>query len=89
MDPTVESVMEVANDMMWITLLLSLPILITALVVGVVISLIQTVTSVQEMTLTFVPKLIAVMAVIAFAMPWTLRTIIEYTNTLFRSMSTY
>lgn len=82
MAPTVAQVVDIANEMLWITFLLSMPVLLTALVVGVGISLVQTVTSVQEMTLTFVPKLAAVLGVMALTLPWMITTTIEYTMRL-------
>ena len=89
MVPELQDVIDVVNQMLWICLLMAMPTLITALVVGVAISLVQTVTSVQEMTLTFVPKLFAVVLVVALAMPWLLATIIEYTEETFRMFSTF
>ena len=62
---------------------LSLPILGVALIVGVAISLLQAVTQVQEMTLTFVPKIIAVFLCIALASPWLVETMVDYTRQLF------
>jgi len=62
---------------------LSLPILGVALFVGVAISLLQAVTQIQEMTLTFVPKIIAVFLCIALASPWLVETMVDYTRQLF------
>lgn len=87
MAPNVSDVIDIAHRMLWVTVLLSMPVLLTALVVGVFISLIQTVTGVQEMTLTFVPKLIAVMATVAFALPWMNNILLEYTRELWSLMS--
>ena len=78
MVPTVDDVVDIAHRMLWLTVQLSLPTLITALVVGVGISLVQTVTGVQEMTITFVPKLIAVVAVLALSMTWSIQLMLEY-----------
>jgi len=89
MIPELQDIIDIANNMLWVCLLLSMPPLITALVVGVMISLVQTVTSVQEMTLTFVPKLFAVVLVVALAMPWILSVITEYTEEALRMFSTY
>ena len=89
MIPELQDIIDVANNMLWVCLLLSMPTLLTALVVGVAISLVQTVTSVQEMTLTFVPKLFAVVLVVALTMPWILSVITEYTEEALRMFSTY
>lgn len=86
MVPSFETVVEVSLQMMWITCLLSLPTLLAALIVGIAISLIQTLTSVQEMTLTFVPKLIAVLGVLAFTLPWMIQITVEYTVDLWSKM---
>lgn len=87
MNPTVEQVLDIAQQMMFTAVMLSMPVLLTSLVVGVLISLVQTVTSVQEMTITFVPKLVAVMAVTLMAMPWMIQVVVEYTTKLWASMS--
>ncbi|MFZ4437743.1 MAG: flagellar biosynthesis protein FliQ [Syntrophales bacterium] len=65
-----------------VTLLISAPVLIVGLVVGVVISLIQAVTQIQEMTLVFVPKIVAVMVVLIAALPWMINIMISYTHNL-------
>jgi flagellar biosynthetic protein FliQ len=64
-------------------LLLAGPILITALVVGLVVSIIQATTSIQEQTLTFVPKIAAIMIVLALLAGWMFATLGEYTKNLF------
>ena len=65
-----------------VTLLISAPVLIVGLVVGVVISLIQAVTQIQETTLVFVPKIVAVMVVLIAALPWMINIMISYTHNL-------
>ena len=64
-------------------LMLSMPMLLTALVVGVAISLFQAVTQIQEMTLTFVPKIIAVFLVLVLAASWMVEKMMSYTQELF------
>lgn len=64
-------------------LLISMPMLGVALVVGIAISLFQAVTQIQEMTLTFVPKIIAVFAAIIFAAPWMTERMVSFTQNLF------
>jgi flagellar biosynthetic protein FliQ len=78
--PDLQDIQDVAYQMMWVTLLLSMPTLLTALVVGVFISLIQAITQVQEMTLTFVPKLFLVLLVMAGTMPWMIELMMNYTE---------
>ncbi len=87
MTPSVQDIIEIAHQMLWITFLLSMPVLLTAMIVGLMISLVQTVTGVQEMTITFVPKLMAVLATLAIALPWMNSMLLEYTRNLWSLMS--
>jgi flagellar biosynthetic protein FliQ len=75
-----------AGDALWMILLLSLPPLLASLVVGVVISLLQALTQVQEQTLTFVPKIIATIVVIIISAGWMLATLREFTARVFDTM---
>lgn len=65
-----------------ITLLISLPILATGLVVGLLISIFQATTQINEMTLSFVPKILGVIAVIVFTMPWMLNMLTDYATNI-------
>lgn len=65
-----------------ITLIISLPILLAGLVVGLLVSIFQATTQINEMTLSFVPKILAVIAVIILTMPWMLNMILDYTKML-------
>jgi len=65
------------------TLLLAAPILLTCMVVGLVVTLLQAVTSIRDMTLTIVPKLLAVGAVTLFFSSWMLEVILRFTNEIF------
>ena len=65
------------------------PILLLALVAGVAISIMQTVTSVQEMTLTFVPKILAMFIALLIAFPWMMDRMINYTRELFMNIPNY
>jgi len=78
-----EMILKLAKDTLQVTLMISAPILITSLVVGLLISLFQVVTSLQDMTLSFVPKIIVVFLVFLFAFPWILNTMLAYTTQLF------
>lgn len=71
-------VIELIQRALIIGLMVSAPLLLTALVSGVVVSLFQAVTQVQEQTLTFIPKLLAVALVLILTLPWMLRTLVEY-----------
>jgi flagellar biosynthetic protein FliQ len=69
-----------------VTMLVSAPVLLVGLVVGVLISLVQAVTQIQEITLVFVPKIIAVMVVLVAALPWMINVMISYTHNLIASI---
>ncbi len=76
----------VLEQALWTVAQLSGPLLAAALIVGVVISLLQAVTQVNEMTLSYVPKIIAIALVLIIAGPWMLQTLIAYTAHLFSSL---
>jgi flagellar biosynthetic protein FliQ len=65
-----------------LTLLLSAPVLLVAMMVGLLISLFQAVTQIQEMTLTFVPKIVAVFATLLFLSSWMINKLVDYTHEL-------
>ena len=77
---------ELVKLMMFQAVTLAAPILVTAMVVGLVVSLFQAVTTINEQTLTFVPKVLAIVGVIIVLLPWMLRSIIEFTTTVFEKM---
>lgn len=68
---------------MWVTTLISMPILGISLIVGLIISIFQATTSIQEQTLTFVPKLIAIVLAIVIFGPWMVGTLMEFSKQLF------
>ncbi len=79
---TPDMVVGIAKDAIEMTLYLSLPIMGVALIVGLVVSLFQAVTQMQEITLTFVPKIVAVMFSILFLTPWMLQKMVFYAERL-------
>ncbi len=79
-------VTDLARSAIMIALLVSAPMLLVALAVGLVISILQTVTQIQEQTLAFVPKLLAVAATFLVALPWVLQLLVRYTTELFRGL---
>ena len=83
---TPESVMTMGYEAMKLTLLLGAPLLLVALVVGLLISLFQAATQINEMTLSFIPKLLAVFATLVIAGPWMLNTALDYMRNLFTSI---
>ena len=72
-------IMEIGAKAMWVTLEVSMPILGVSLVVGLLVSIFQAVTQLQEPTLTFIPKILAVVVVIVVAGPWMLNTMLGFT----------
>jgi flagellar biosynthetic protein FliQ len=82
------TVIEIAMQAMMLTLKLCAPILVTALVIGFTISVIQSMTQIQEFTLAFVPKLIGVGLALLFAGKWMLHSLVTFTNDLFERVPT-
>lgn len=74
---------DIAGQALWLILVLSLPPLLASLVVGLVISLLQALTQVQEQTLTFVPKIIATILVLMIFASWILGTLQTFANRVF------
>lgn len=83
------TVIGLADRSLWVALQVGGPILGIALVVGVIVSLIQAVTQVQEQTLTFVPKLAAVAIGMILLGPWMMETMLGFSATLFAGMADY
>jgi flagellar biosynthetic protein FliQ len=83
---TPESVMSIGSQAIHVSLLLGAPLLLVALVVGLVISIFQAATQINEATLSFIPKLLAVFAVLVIAGPWMLGQMLDYMRTLFSSI---
>ena len=81
--------MNLAIETYKITRVLSLPMLLVGLVIGLLISIFQATTQINEMTLTFVPKILAVIVVIIFTMPWMLNMLIDFTARIFNMMPTF
>jgi flagellar biosynthetic protein FliQ len=79
-------VVDLARNAILMALMVSAPMLVVALVLGLLVSVLQAVTQIQEQTLAFVPKLIGVAVIFLIALPWILQTLIRYTTELFRSI---
>lgn len=82
-------VIAIARDTVWVIVETAVPILLVSMIVGLIISLFQTLTSIQEQTLTFVPKLLAILIVILLMGPWILNEIVEFMNRLWGDFSVY
>lgn len=72
-----------------LALIISAPTLIAGLVVGLLVSIFQAVTQIQEMTLSFIPKIIVMVVIIGLTFPWMLSTLMEYTMALMQNMNSY
>jgi flagellar biosynthesis protein FliQ len=83
---TPDTIMMIGSRALEIALALAAPLLIAALVTGVVIGAFQAATSINEMTLSFIPKLIAIAATLGVAGPWMLKTLVGYTHELIVSI---
>jgi len=75
---TIDDVLFLGRDAMIVTLLVSAPMLVSGLVVGLIISVFQSVTQIQEITLTFVPKIIVVFAAFVIFLPWMSETLLGF-----------
>lgn len=75
-------IIEIIREAVWVTLKIGTPIMLIALVVGLIIALFQALTQIQEMTLTFVPKIIVVFLSLIMLMPFMLRVLITFTEQL-------
>jgi len=83
---TPESVLTIGRHALEVTLLLSAPLLLAALAVGLLVGVFQAATQVNEMTLSFIPKLLGVAAMLALAGPWMLKVLVGYTRDLIMSI---
>ena len=81
-----EHVMDTAYQGMRVALLLAAPMLLTALLIGLIVSLFQAVTQINEMTLSFIPKILGVFASLVIAGPFLIQLITDYTTRIFQSI---
>jgi flagellar biosynthetic protein FliQ len=86
---TPELVMTLGQEAIKTTMLLSAPLLICALVVGLIVSVFQAVTQINEATLAFIPKILAICVALVICAPWMLDVIMKFTTTLFENITTY
>jgi flagellar biosynthetic protein FliQ len=86
---TVEFIADLANRALWITLLVAAPILGLGLAVGVAVSIFQAVTQIQEMTLTFIPKIIAIFLAVLIFGKWMMLILLNFTSNLWINMPNY
>ena len=77
------------KEAVWVTLLVAGPMLLAGLIVGLIVSIFQAVTQVHEMTLTFIPKILAVMIALVVFFPWMMRVLLNFTEKLFINIPMY
>lgn len=82
-------VMDIAREALWLIIKCSAPLLLVSLIVGLVISIFQTVTSIQEQTLTFVPKILSIFITLILCGGWIMENIVQFMERLFENFSTY
>lgn len=80
---TPETVITIGQQAIEITLMISAPMLLTALVIGLVVSIFQAATQINEMTLSFIPKLLGMFAVLIMTGPWIVNMMVDYIQRLF------
>ena len=80
---------EIITQALYVIIKSSAPMLLISLVVGLLISILQTITSIQEQTLTFVPKLLAIFIILIICGNWVLNNVVEFMETLYGSFSMY
>jgi flagellar biosynthetic protein FliQ len=79
-------VVEITNQAIKVTLMLAAPMLLGALVVGILVSLFQAVTQINEQTLSFIPKILVIVVALVLLSPWMMETITSYTHDLYTSI---
>lgn len=82
-----ELVVEIARQTLYYTMIIAAPTLLTGLVIGVLLSIVQSVIQLREMTLTFIPKILATMLILLLSIPWMINKFIEYFNYLMSIMT--
>ncbi len=84
-----ESVLSFGRHAVEITLMLSAPLLLAALVIGLIVSVFQAATQINEMTLSFIPKLIGILVTLIIAGPWMLSVMLDYMREIFSNLSSF
>lgn len=81
-----QSVITLGQQALYVMLLMAAPLLLTALAVGLVVSILQAATQINEMTLSFIPKLLAIVAALVVAGPWMITFYVDFVRRLFESI---
>jgi flagellar biosynthesis protein FliQ len=83
---SVEQALELSRSAIMMALLLGSPILFTAVAIGLIISIMQAVTQIQDQTISFVPKIIAMILMLVYVMPWMVSEMVEYSTDLIQNI---
>ena len=86
---TESDVLDITIDMIWVIIRCAAPLLIVSLIVGLIISIFQTITSIQEQTLTFVPKLLAIFVTLLLCGSWIMNNCVEFLNEMCQKFSLF
>lgn len=86
---TIDTVVDIARETLWVIVKVSAPMLGVSLIVGLIISIFQTITSINEQTLTFLPKLLAIFTVLVLAGSWILNSLASFTTELYSNFARF
>ena len=84
---SVDQAIDVVKNLMMLCLKMSLPLLLSAMIIGLLVSFFQAITSLQEQTLTFVPKAMFMVVIFVILFPWLTNTMLDYTTEMFKAMT--
>jgi flagellar biosynthetic protein FliQ len=84
---TPEAVVDIAQEALKVTLFVSGPMLLAGMVIGLIIAIFQAATQINEMTMTFVPKIITVFVVLVLSLPWTIAQLTDFTRAMFERIA--
>ena len=82
----IEQAVELGRSAVMLTLFVAAPVLLMAVIVGLVVSIMQAVTQLQDQTLSFVPKIIAMLLTLVYVLPWAIGQMVEYSSDLIRDI---
>ena len=82
----IDQAVELGRSAIMLTLMLGAPVLIVAVVVGLIVSILQAVTQLQDQTLSFVPKIIAMLLTLLYVLPWAMSQMVDYATELLREI---
>ncbi len=85
---TPETITSIGQEALWVTMLISAPLLLSALAIGLLVGMFQAATQINEMTMSFIPKLFVLVVALGVAGPWMLEIIVSYTHQLVERIPT-